>query len=79
MSVADKDSRKPRSRNLSRTFVLLRSEDSDGRVPRPAMMKTLKASGRVKEIEFGNNATSEHVTVLVLHAFGQLNDSNMSR
>lgn len=79
MSVADKDSRKPRSRNLSRTFVLLRSEDSDGRVPRPATMKTLETSGRVKEIEFGNNATSEHVTVLVLHAFGQLNDSNMSR
>ena len=79
MSVADKDARKPRARNLSRTFVLLRSEDSNGRVPRPAALKTLEASGRIKEIEFSNNATSQHVTELIVNAFSQLNESNMSR
>ena len=78
MSVADKDARKPRTRNLSRTFVLLRSEDSNGRIPRAATLQTLKASGQIKEIEFSNNATSQHITELIMNALSRLNESNMS-
>ena len=78
-SMRISDIRKPRAKQLSRTCILLRLEDSNGRVPRPATLKTLEASRRIKEIEFSNNATAQHKMELVVNGFSQLNESNISR
>ena len=79
MSVSEQSSRRPRSRNVKRTFVLLR-EDDITRVPNSATIRSLEQSGRVKELEFTNNASSEHISELLMNAFGNfLNNSNLNR
>ncbi|XP_074618766.1 uncharacterized protein LOC141877637 [Acropora palmata] len=68
-----------RSRNLKKKFVLLRWCDRL-RVPRTASMRSLEAAGRVKDIEFPNNSTTEHVRELLLNSFGNhLNAADVDR
>ncbi|XP_078355634.1 uncharacterized protein LOC144640334 [Oculina patagonica] len=67
--MANNDSsRRPRTRNVKRTFVFLRDND-DLRVPGNQKLKTLQDSGRVKVIAFANNATSEHVGESLKNSF----------
>ena len=47
-----------RSRLVKRCFTLLRFCDSL-EVPRSNIQRTLESSGRAKELEFSNNATTE--------------------
>lgn len=67
MANAD-NSRRPRSRNLKRTFVFLRKDD-ELRVPGKQQLKNLQDSGREKEIEFSNNATTEHIAETLKNSF----------
>ena len=79
MATSGQSFRRPRSRNVKRTFVLLR-EDDRTRVPNSSTVRSLEQSGRVKELEFTNNATSEHISELLVNAFGNfLNNSNLNR
>ena len=49
-------------------------------VPRKASMRSLEAAGRVKDIEFPNNSTTEHVRELLLNSFGNyLNAADVDR
>lgn len=57
-----------RSRLLKRCFTLLRFCDSL-RVPRSNIQRTLESSGRTKELEFSNNATTEAIQDMILHSF----------
>ena len=57
-----------RARNLKRTVVLLRNDD-DLRVPEKQKLKTLQDSGRIKEIEFSNNATSQSIDEILVNSF----------
>lgn len=61
-------SRRPRARNVKRTVVLLRNND-ELRVPGKQKLKNLQDSGRIKEIDFSNNATSEHIGEILLNSF----------
>ena len=79
MSVSEQSSHRPRSRNVKRTFVLLREGDVTWD-PNSATIRSLEQSRRVKELEFTNNASSEHISELVMNAFGNfINTSNVSR
>lgn len=63
----DQDSsRRQRSRNVKRTIVLL-SDDDELRVPERQRLKNLQDSGRIKEIEFSNNATSQHIGEILVN------------
>lgn len=67
--MANEDnSRRPRARNLKRTFVFLRKDD-ELRVPGRQKLKNLQDSGREKEIEFSNNATTEHIAETLKNSF----------
>ncbi|KAJ7394666.1 hypothetical protein OS493_000487 [Desmophyllum pertusum] len=64
---------------MKRTFVLLRWCDPL-RVPRAPEMRSLQATGRVREIEFPNNVTSETVKEMLLNKFSNhLNADEASR
>lgn len=67
MANAD-NSRRGRARNLKRTFVVLR-EDDELRVPGKQKLKNLRDSGREKEIEFANNATTAHIAETLKNSF----------
>lgn len=60
--------RQSQSRNIKRTFVLLRNDD-ELRVPRASTLKILNDSGRVKDMDFSNNATSHHICELLSNSF----------
>lgn len=60
--------KKTRSRNIKRNFVLLRNDD-ELRVPRTSTLKNLCDSGRVRDIEFSNNATSHHIGEILSNSF----------
>ena len=60
--------RQSRSRNIKRTFVLLRNDD-ELRVPQASAVKILNDSDRVKDMEFSNNATSHHICQLLSNSF----------
>ena len=67
--MANEDnSRRPRARNLKRTFVFLR-EDDELRVPGKQKLKNLQDSGREKEIEFSNNATTQNISETLKNSF----------
>ena len=67
--MSDQDSsRRQRSRNVKRTVVLLRDDD-ELRVPERQRLKNLQDSDRIKEIEFSNNATSQHISEILLNSF----------
>lgn len=66
--MSGQDSSRRRARNVKRTVVLLRNDD-DLRVPEKQKLKTLQDSGRIKEIEFCNNATSESIGEILLNSF----------
>ena len=64
---------------LKRTFILLR-EDDHLRAPKPNTLKNLKDSGRVKDLDFSNNATSQHVREIIQNNFSTfLSNDNISR
>lgn len=67
-NASTSSTRQSRSRNIKRTFVLLRNED-ELRVPRASTLKILNDSGRVKDVEFSNNATSQHICELLSNSF----------
>lgn len=72
-------SRQPRTRNLKRTFVLLRKDD-ELKVPGNQKLKILEDSGRVKVIEFANNATTEHIGETLKNSFPDiLRDVDLAR
>ena len=60
--------RQSRSRNIKRTFALLRNDD-ELRVPRASTLKILNDSGRVKDMDFSNNATNHHIFELLSNSF----------
>ena len=67
--MANEDnSRQPRARNLKRTFVFLKNND-ELRVPGKQRLKNLQDSGREKEIEFSNNATTENIAETLKNSF----------
>lgn len=67
--MANEDnSRRPRARNLKRTFVFLRNDD-ELRVPGKQKLKNLQDSGREKEVEFSNNATTENIAETLKNSF----------
>lgn len=66
--MSGQDSSRRRARNVKRTVVLLRNDD-DLRVPEKQKLKTLQDSGRIKEIEFSNNATSESIGEILMNSF----------
>ena len=66
--MSGQDSSRRRARNVKRTVVLLRNGD-DLRVPEKQKLKTLQDSGRIKEIEFSNNATSESIGEILMNSF----------
>ena len=76
MATSGQNSQQPkaRSRQLKRTFVLLRQDDSL-RTPRASTLNILEQSGSVKEIQFLNNATSAHIAELLLNAFPNFLDN----
>ena len=82
MLVSEQSSRRPRSRNVKRTFVLLR-EDDITRVPNSnsATIRSLEhAKWQSQGVEFTNNASREHISELLMNAFGNfLNNSNLNR
>ena len=57
-----------RSRSMKRCFVLLRF-CGHLRVPRAVVHRALENSGRSKELEFSNNATTEHIHDMLVHSF----------
>lgn len=68
-----------RKRNLTRTFVLLRPEDEVA-VPRDSEFRILEGSGRIKEVEFTNNATSQQIGEVLITAFpNMLKNSDLPR
>lgn len=70
-------SRQSRTRSVKRTFVLLRFEL---RVPTAAQLTALENAGRVKQIEFANNATSGNISDVLLHHFqGHLRRNDLAR
>jgi len=67
-----------RSRNLSRLFVFLRQEEAADQMPNATKMHDLEESGRTKEIEFNNQATTNDVMELFAHQFS-LNGDDVPR
>lgn len=69
-----------RTRNVGKDFILLRTEDTSKRKPSKGALVALEACGRVKRIQFSNNATSDHVAEILLEKFpNHINRGNIDR
>ena len=66
-----------RMRSVSRTFVLLRDEDPL-RVPTPVTRRMLEDAGRIREVQFANNCTNQHLEELLANSFHQLRNVRIS-
>ena len=72
MSNMNANSKKQtRPHNIKRTFVLLRNDD-ELLVPRTSTLKNLCDSGRLRDIEFSNNATSHHISEILSNSFSNI-------
>ena len=69
MSVSTNDAgTQCRSRTMKRTFILLRA-DYPLSVPKVPELHALESSGRIKEIEFTNNSTSQAIGEMLINSF----------
>ena len=68
-----------RSRTMKRTFIFLRSDDTL-EVPKATELHALESSGRIKEIEFTNNSTSQAIGEMLVNSFSnKLRASDLPR
>lgn len=40
------------------------------RIPRTQLTRALESTGRIREVDFPNNATSQHICEILVNSFG---------